>query len=181
MPIIIGIVVLLLIAAAVVYIATRPEDFHVQRSAQISAPRDVVFSIINDLHEWEHWSPYDKRDPNMKKTFEGSSEGPGAIYTWNGNSQVGEGRMTVLESKPGELITMRLEFFRPFKGVNQVNFKLEPSEGGTRVSWIMDGKKNFITKAMGLFMDMDNMVGKDFEQGLANLDQVASARTPSLR
>ena len=113
----------------------------------------------------------------MKKTFAGSNDGPGAIYTWNGNSQVGEGRLTIMESKPGELVSMKLEFSRPFKATNQVNFKLAPSEGGTRVSWIMDGTNNFMSKAMSLIMNMDKMVGKDFEQGLANLDTVAQAET----
>ena len=112
----------------------------------------------------------------MKKTFEGPSSGPGAIYAWNGNNEVGEGRMTIVESKPGELVTMKLEFSRPFKCTNEVNFKLEPSGGGTRVSWIMDGKNNFMTKAMSLFMNMDKMVGKDFEQGLANLNQRCTGR-----
>src|SRR5262249_18024792 len=163
------------IVAALAFIATRPEDFRIERSARISAPPDAVFSIINDLRQWGRWSPYDKRDPNMKKTFEGPSAGPGAMYSWNGNNDVGEGRLTILESKPGELVSMKLEFSRPFKANNQVNFKLAPSDGGTRVSWIMDGKNNFITKAMSIFMDMDKMVGKDFEQGLANLNTLAQA------
>jgi len=177
MPTIIGIVVVvvLVIVAALVFIAMRPESFRIERSAQVNAPRDVVFAIINDLGQWRLWSPYDKRDPNMKKTFEGPSAGPGASYMWNGNNEVGEGRLTIVDSKPGELVTMKLEFSRPFKCTNEVNFKLAPSEGGTRVSWIMDGKNTFITKAMGIFMDMDKMVGKDFEQGLANLDTVAQA------
>ena len=117
----------------------------------------------------------------MKKTFEGPSSGPGASYAWNGNNAVGEGRLTIVESKPAELITMKLEFSRPFKCTNEVNFKLEPSPGGTRVSWIMDGKNNFMTKAMSLFMNMDKMVGKDFEQGLANLSGVAQGRAPELK
>jgi hypothetical protein len=178
-PTIIGIVVvvLILVVAALALIATRPENFRIERSARISAPPDVVFSIIDSLRQWGRWSPYDKRDPNMKKTFEGPSAGPGAVYSWNGNNEVGEGRLTILDSKPGELVTMKLEFSRPFKATNQVNFKLVPAEGGTRVSWIMDGKYNFITKAMSLIMSMDKMVGKDFEQGLANLNTVAQAET----
>jgi len=170
----IGVVVFVMIAALAL-IAARPADFRIERSAQIDAPRDVVFSIINDLRQWGDWSPYDKRDPNMKKTFEGGSAGPGASYAWNGNNQVGAGRLTIVESKPGELVSMKLEFSRPFKASNEVNFKLAPSGGGTRVSWIMDGKNNFMTKAMSLFMNMDKMVGKDFEQGLVNLNSVARA------
>jgi Polyketide cyclase / dehydrase and lipid transport len=177
MAISIGIVVVVLIIAAIAFIATRPSNSRIQRSAQINAPADVVFSIINNLRRWAEWSPYDKRDPNMKKTFEGPSAGPGAIYIWNGNSQVGEGRLTIVESKPGELVSMRLEFSRPFKCNNEVNFKIGPSDGGTRVSWIMDGKNTFMTKFMSIFMDMDKMVGTDFEHGLANLNNVAQAET----
>jgi len=180
MAISIGIGILVLIIAAIAYIATRPTDFRIQRSAQLSAPADVVHSIINDLHRWGQWSPYDKRDPNMKKTYEGPSAGPGAIYIWNGNKQVGEGRLTIVESKPGQLVSMRLEFSRPFKCNNHVNFKIDPSDGGTRVSWIMDGKNNFMGKFMSVIMDMDKMVGSDFEQGLANLNTVAQAEAQRL-
>jgi hypothetical protein len=176
-PVSIGIIlaIAVVIVAAVAYIATRPEDFRVERSALIDAPSEVVFSIINDLHQWSRWSPYDKYDPNMKKTYEGPSTGPGSSYAWNGNNHVGEGRLTIVATKPGELVTMKLEFSRPFKCTNQVNFKLAASGRGTRVSWIMDGKYTFVAKAMKLFMDMDKMVGNDFEQGLANLNAVAQA------
>ncbi len=170
-----GIVVLIVIIALVIFIATRPPNFHVERSAQINAPGDVVFSIINDLHQWGRWSPWDKRDPEMKKTYEGSASGPGSIYTWNGNKNVGEGRMTILDSKAGEFVSIKLEFIRPFPGTNQVTFKLAPSESGTRVSWIMDGKCNFIMKAFSLVMNMDKMIGKDFDEGLANLNNAAQA------
>jgi hypothetical protein len=178
MQIVVGIVAIfaVIIVALAAYISTRPDDYRVERSAHINAPRDVVFSIINDLRQWGSWSPFEKRDPNMKKTFEGPSSGPGAIYEWNGNSDVGEGRLTIVDTKPGELVTMKLEFSRPFKCTNQVNFKLDATERGTRVSWIMDAKNNFMMKAMSLFMNMDKMVGKDFEQGLANLDTVAQAQ-----
>jgi carbon monoxide dehydrogenase subunit G len=175
------IIVAVVIAALVAFIATRPPDCRYERTAQVSAPPDVVFSIINDLHQWGEWSPWEKRDPNMQKTFEGPSAGPGAIYIWNGNNDVGEGRLTILNAKPGEVVTMKLEFMRPFKATNEVNFKLAPSHGGTRVSWIMDGKRNFMMKAMSLFMNMDKMIGKDFEQGLASLNTVAQekVRQPS--
>ena len=179
MAIWIGVAVVVLIIAAVAFIATRPTDFRVQRSAHVSAPPPVVFSIINDLHQWGRWSPYDKRDPNMKKAFDGPAEGPGSVYTWNGNNEVGEGRLTIQESKPGELVRMKLEFSRPFKATNEVNFKLVPSEGGTRISWIMDGKHNFMMKAMSLFMNMDKMIGTDFEQGLANLNTAARSGMPT--
>lgn len=166
----IGVVVVLV--AVLALIATRPAGFRIQRSAQISAPGVEVFSIINDLRQWEKWSPYDKRDPAMKKTFEGPASGPGAIYAWDGNDKVGAGRMTILESKPGELVSMKLQFFRPFACTNQVNFILVPSGTGTHLTWAMDGKNTFMGKAMSLVMNMDKMVGKDFEQGLANLNTV---------
>jgi hypothetical protein len=175
-----GLAVLVLILALVVLIATRPPAFHVERSAEINAPADVVFAIINDLHQWERWSPWDKRDPEMKRTYEGSPSGPGAIYAWNGNKNVGEGRMTIMDSKPGEFVSIKLEFIRPFAGTNQVRFQLAPSGTGTRVSWLMDGQLNFITKAFSLFMSMDKMCGKDFEDGLANLNAAAQADTQRL-
>src|SRR5690349_18935122 len=150
----IGIGVLVFIVAAIVFIASRPDDFHVERSAQVSAPPDAVFPLINDFHQWARWSPYEKFDPDMKKTFEGPEAGPGAVYAWDGNSKAGAGRTTILESKPGELVAIKLEMFKPFAGTNQVAFKLVPTEGGTRVTWGMDGKYNFITKGLCLFMDM---------------------------
>jgi uncharacterized protein YndB with AHSA1/START domain len=177
----VGIAVLVVILAVVVFIATRPASFRIERSARIDAPPDVVFSIINDLHQWGRWSPYDKRDPAMKKTFEGSPAGPGAVYAWNGNNQVGEGRLTIMESKPGELVAMKLEFSRPFACTNRAIFTLAPSEGGTRVTWTMEGKNTLMGKAMSLFMNMDKMVGTDFEEGLANLNTTAQAETARVR
>jgi uncharacterized protein YndB with AHSA1/START domain len=178
--IVIGVLALVIIAA-LAFIATRPAKYRIERSAQIDARPDVVFSIINDLRRWDEWSPYDKRDPNMEKTFEGPSSGPGASYCWNGNNQVGEGRLTIVESKPGELISMKLEFSRPFQCANEVNFNLEPSESGTRVRWIMDGRNNFLTKAMSVCGQMDKMMGKDFDEGLANLNHVAQAAIVTAR
>ena len=173
----IAVVVVLLFVALLIFIATRSDTLHVERSAQINAPAEVVFAIINDLHQWSLWSPYDKRDPHMQKTFEGAPVGPGASYAWNGNKEVGAGRLTIVESTPGELVTMQLEFTRPFACQNRVDFKLVPTAGGTRVSWIMEGKNNFISKAMSLIINMDKMVGTDFEQGLANLNAVAQAKS----
>lgn len=172
----IGIAVLVIIGGLLVFISTRPESFRIERSAQVKAPVDVVFALINDFHQWALWSPYEKLDPDMKKTFEGPPAGPGASYAWSGNNKSGEGRMTILENKPGELITIKLEFTRPFSATNQTTFKLEPSGNGTRVSWIMEGKNTFMGKAMSAFMSMDKLLGKDFEQGLANLDAAAQAR-----
>ncbi len=171
----IGITVLVLAAAIAGFVATRPAEFRIQRTATIDAPCDVVFAIINNLHRFNEWSPYERLDPNMKKTYEGPAAGPGASYAWSGNNQAGEGRLTIVESIPGELVSMALQFTRPFKCNNEVNFKLSPSGERTRVSWIMDGKNNLVGKVMCMLMNMDRMVGTEFEQGLTNLDRVASA------
>lgn len=177
----IGIAGFILVVAVLAFIGTRPERFRVERSAQISAPADVVFAMINDFHQWGRWSPWEKVDPDMKRTFEGPSAGPGAVYAWAGNAEVGEGRMTILESEPGELVSIELEFFEPFAATNEARFELAASEAETRVSWSMEGRNGFVGKAISVFMDMDAMVGKQFERGLADLDSAAQAETQELR
>lgn len=164
-----------LIGGVLAVAATKPDDLHVARTALVSAPPDEVFAIINDLHQWGKWSPYDKYDPQMKKVLKGADSGPGAIYEWNGNDNVGEGRLTIMESKPAELVKMKLEFSRPFECTNEVNFKLEPTDGGTRVSWIMDGKNTFFSKVISVFISMDGMVGSQFEEGLENLNKLVKS------
>ncbi len=171
----IGISVVVLIAILVIFIATRPAAFHIERSAQVDAPPEAVFPLINDFHQWAKWSPFEKLDPDMKKTFEGAEAGPGAIYTWSGNSSAGVGRMTIEESKPGERVDIKLEFTKPMKATNQAIFTLKPTESGTRVTWSMDGNNGFMGKAVTLFMNMDSMVGTQFEEGLANLNTAAKA------
>jgi hypothetical protein len=126
--------------------------------------------MVNDFHHWDRWSPWEKFDPAMKKTFEGPPAGPGAIYSWVGNKKVGEGRMTILESKAAEFVTMKLEFIKPFAATHQAMFKLAPTAGGTHFTWSMEGNNNFMGKAFSLLMNMDKMVGKDFERGLGNLE-----------
>lgn len=161
-----------LVVALVIFVSTRPSEFRVARSATIAAPAASVFAEVNDFHRWLAWSPYDKRDPLMRRTYDGPPAGTGASYTWNGNNQVGEGRSTIVESRPNELIQIRLEFKRPFSGTNTAEFKFQPQGNVTAVTWALLGKYNFVTKAMGLFMSMDRMIGGDFEQGLANLKSV---------
>ena len=168
-----AIAVVVLLVAFVAFVASRPDTFHIERSGPVNAPVEVPFSLVNDLHAWARWSPFEKFDPNMKKTFEGPPAGPGAIFGWSGNSKAGEGRITILETKPFERILIKLDFFRPFKATNQATFTFIPADGGTRVTWGIDGKKNFMLKMVHLFMDMDQMIGKDFEEGLANLNNVA--------
>jgi hypothetical protein len=134
--------------------------------------------MIDDFHQWVRWSPWEKLDPNMKRTFDGPTSGPGAIYAWSGNSKVGQGRSTIVESKAGQSVSMKLEMFKPFNCTNRVTFKLAPSEAGTRVSWIMEGQNGFMAKGFSLLMNMDKMCGTIFEEGLANLNRVAQSKTP---
>ena len=164
-----------IVAVLVVVIALRPAEFRVERTATISAPPPVVFAQVNDFHKWEAWSPYVKRDPAMKKSFEGAPAGVGAIYTWSGNHEVGEGRTTIIESRPGELIRVKLEFVRPFTATSTATFTLKPEGERTAVTWSLDGRNGFPAKAMGLVMNMDKMIGDDFEKGLAQMKTIAEA------
>ena len=161
--------------AFVIMVALQPADFRITRSGTINAPAEKIFSLINDLHNWAAWSPWEKLDPMMKKTHEGAAAGVGAIYYWNGNNKVGEGRMTITESRPSSHISIKLEFLRPMKATNQTVFTLTANSDGTTVEWAMTGKNNFAGKAFALFMNMDKMVGKDFEKGLSQLKAVAEA------
>jgi hypothetical protein len=168
-------VVLVLVAALLLYIATRPDTFHVERTAVIHAPADVVFARLEDFHRWPEWSPWEKIDPAMQRTYSGSDKGVGAVYAWKGNDKVGEGRMTILEATTPTKLGIRLEFLKPFQATNSATFDVTPQAEGTQVRWSMDGKNNFVGKAMCLVMDMDKTVGGDFEKGLAALDGVAQA------
>jgi len=167
--------VAVIVVVLVVVIATRPTEFRVERTATIAAPAPVVFAHVNDFHQWEAWSPYAKRDPAMKKSFEGAPAGVGAIYTWSGNHEVGEGRTTITESRPSELIRIKLEFVRPFAGTSTAEFAFKAEGERTAVTWSLDGRNSFIAKAMGLVMNMDRMIGDDFEKGLAQLRSIAEA------
>lgn len=158
-----------------VIVAMQPSVFRVERTATMSAPAPAVFAQVNDLHKWEAWSPWAKRDPAMKQTYEGAPAGTGAVSTWAGNREVGEGRMTITESRPNELIRIKLEFFKPFAVTHTVEFGFKPEGKQTRVTWAMTGERNFISKAICLFMSMDKMVGGDFEKGLAQIKSVVEA------
>jgi hypothetical protein len=163
-----------IVVVFVVVVALRPAEFRIARTATIPAPAPVVFGHVNDFHSWEAWSPWAKRDPGMKKTFEGAPAGAGAIYSWAGNNGVGEGRSTIVESRPDELIRIKLEFVRPFAATNTAEFTFQPEGDRTVVTWSLAGRHNFMGKAVGLFMNMDKMVGHDFETGLAQLGSVAA-------
>jgi hypothetical protein len=161
-----------IIIVFVIIVAMQPSEFRVTRSATISGPRSAVFAQVNDFHKWEAWNPWGKIDPAMKQTYEGAPAGTGAVYTWAGNKEAGEGRMTITESRPNDLIRIQLEFFKPFRATNTAEFTFKPEGNQTVVTWSMTGENNFMAKAVHLFMNMDKMVGGQFEKGLASIKSV---------
>jgi len=163
------IILIVIIAAVLIYTATLPNDFVTARTATIKAPPEAIFPLINDFSHWPTWSPYEKLDPNMKRTLSGAQSGKGAVYAWEGNSKAGVGRMEISNSVPSSLISLKLDFEKPFRANNSVDFSLVPSGGATTVTWAMRGTRPFIAKLMGLVMNFDTLIGKDFEAGLANL------------
>ena len=169
----------LALAILVVVIMVQPCDFSVYRTILIFSPASTVFSYVYDFHHWSKWSPWAKLDPNMKEVYEGSASGPGAVYFWSGDNKVGEGRMTIRESRPAEHLVIHLEFLKPFEATNTTEFSFKPEGAQTQVTWSMHGKSNFLSKAMGLFMNMDKMIGADFEKGLAQL-KATSESAPKL-
>jgi hypothetical protein len=175
--ILIGLAVIVAVFAVIV--ALQPSEFRIVRSAAISAPAPEVFAQVNDFHNWQAWSPWAKLDPAAKATFEGSPAGTGAIFRWAGNKEVGEGSMTITESRPSELIKIKLEFLKPFAATNSAEFTFKPEGNQTVVTWSMEGRNNFIAKAFCLFMNMDKMVGGQFEKGLASMKSVAEAGAKS--
>jgi hypothetical protein len=158
-----------LIVGFTAFVAMRPSTYRVERSLTMATPVDLPFGLVNDFHRWHFWSPWDALDPKMKKTFDGPYAGPGAIYSWSGNEQAGQGTMTILDSKPYESIHIQLEFQKPWPSKNATTFTFEPVAEGVTVRWTMEGTNNFVGKAFSLFMDMDGMIGKDFEKGLATI------------
>lgn len=166
-------VIVVLIAGFLVFVAGRPDTFSVSRSIAVNAPPDRVFPHINNLHKWQAWSPYEKKDPKMQRTFSGPEEGIGSIYEWKGNDEVGSGRMEIVESKPPNLVTMKLDFLTPFEGHNKAEFKMEPSGQTTNVSWTIAGPVPFECKIVHLIFDMNKMIGGDFEAGLKSLKELA--------
>jgi uncharacterized protein YndB with AHSA1/START domain len=169
------IIVAVVIVAFIAFVASRPGDFRVTRSTEIAAPPEAIFPNVNDLHKWTAWSPWEGLDPSMQRTYEGPAAGVGAIYRWHGNNKIGAGSMTVIESRPGELVRLRLEFLKPFKAINIVDFTFKPDGNQTVVTWTMTGKANFVCKMIGLFASMDKMCGSMFEKGLTQLNSAVSA------
>jgi hypothetical protein len=171
--ILIGVAVVIVVFLIVV--AMQPPEYRVIRATTIAAPPAAVFAQVNDFHNWDAWSPWAKLDPNATKTFEGSSSGTGAIFTWSGNKKIGEGKMTIAASNPSDLIRINLDFLRPFPSSSTAEFSFKPEGGGsqTLVTWSMTGRKNFISKAFCMFVNMDKMIGGDFERGLASIKAVS--------
>ena len=170
------IVVAVLIGVLVILAAMQPNSFNVSRSTTIGAPPAAIFERINDFRAWTTWSPWEKRDPAMKRTYEGPASGVGAVYKWEStNSEVGIGTMTVTESRPGELVTVKLDFTKPFEGSNIAQFAFKPDTDKTIVTWSMTGQTCIIAKLFGVFMNMDKMIGPEFEKGLANLKTVVES------
>jgi carbon monoxide dehydrogenase subunit G len=158
--------------ALLAYAATRPNVFRVQRSQRIAAPPQVIVSHLDDFREWAAWSPYEKLDPAMQRTYSGPTKGVGAVYEWSGNNKAGAGRMEIIEDKP-ERVAFTLEFSRPMRANNVAAFDLVPEGGETEVTWSMEGPAAYMMKVMGIFMNMDNLIGRDFEAGLGNLKRIS--------
>jgi len=175
---ILAVVVVIIIVFAVI-VALQPADFRVARSTLVAAPPPAVFAQVNDFHKWNAWNPWGKIDPSMKQSYEGAPAGPGAVYTWTGNKEVGEGRMTITDSRPSDLIRVKLEFYKPFAATNTAEFSFVPEGNQTRVTWSIFGEKNFMAKAVHLFMSMDKMIGGQFEKGLADMKAAAEGTAKS--
>lgn len=171
MKIVVG-VVLLGALVLVALVLTRPDRFHIERSATIAAPGERIFPHIADFRQWTAWSPWEKIDPQLQRSYDGPSSGVGAGYRWTGNREIGEGAMTITEATPPRKVGIALEFIKPFRASNTATFTLAPDGAGTRVTWAMDGTNTLPGKLIGLFMSMDRMIGGQFEQGLASLKDV---------
>jgi len=172
----IGIAIVAAVATFCVYIAMQPSEFTITRDAHIDAPPDAVFAQVNDYHNWQQWSPWAKLDPDAKATFDGPPSGQGATFGWSGNREVGEGKMTIVESKPNERIAMQLEFVKPMSGSSETVFTFAPDGNGTRMTWTMNGHNNFIGRAICAFLDMEKMLGGMFEKGMANFNDIVKSK-----
>jgi carbon monoxide dehydrogenase subunit G len=170
---IVAVVIVVLVAAVLILAATKPDIFRVQRAASIKAPPEKIFAFINDFKRWGDWSPWEKKDPAMKRTYGATTSGKGAKYAWEGNKDVGQGSMEIADSSPPSKLTLKLDFVKPFEGHNIVEFTLAPMGDATNVTWAMQGDTPYFAKIIHVFINMDRMVGKDFETGLANLKAVA--------
>jgi uncharacterized protein YndB with AHSA1/START domain len=173
---IIAVVLAIVIAIVLILAATKPNTFSVRRATTVKAPPERIFPLINDFHQWGSWSPYENKDPAMKRSFSGAADGKGAVYGWEGNKNVGSGRMEILDTSEPSKIVIKLDFFTPFEGHNTAEFTMLPQGDATNlttnVTWLMHGPAPFMSKVMQVFINLDNMIGKDFEIGLANLKRL---------
>src|SRR5580704_5704653 len=167
-----AIVLAVAVAIVLALAATKPASFSVRRAALVKAAPEKIFSLINDFHQWGSWSPYEHKDPAMKRSYSGAAAGRGAVYAWDGNNNVGSGRMEILDASAPAKIVIKLDFFRPFEGHNTAEFTMLPQGDATNVTWVMHGPASFMSKLMQVFMNLDRMIGKDFEVGLANLKRL---------
>ncbi len=169
----IAIIIAIAVLALLAFAATRSDNFRVERQINIKAPPDRIFALISDFHRWSEWSPWEKIDPTMKRSFSGTANGEGAVYAWEGSGKAGAGRMEILSAPPSTKVQIKLDFIKPFEGHNTAEFTLNPLGADTQVSWVMYGPAPFISKLMGIFFNMDKMIGADFETGLINLKAAA--------
>ena len=169
---IIAVVLAIAIAVVLILAATKPDSFSVARAIDITAPAERIFSLINDFHQWVAWSPWENKDPAMQRSYDGPVSGKGAVYGWDGNKNVGSGRMEILEASAPSKILIKLDFLKPFEAHNTAEFTMLPQGAGTRLTWVMRGPAPFMSKLMQVFMNLDQMIGKDFEIGLANLKKL---------
>jgi uncharacterized protein YndB with AHSA1/START domain len=168
----IAVILAVAIAAILLLASTKPDTFRIERSAVINAPAEKIFSVLNDFHQWGGWSPWENKDPDMKRTYGGAERGKGAVYGWEGDKNVGTGRMEILEANAPSKLVIKLDFFKPFEAHNTAEFTMLPQGNVTNVRWVMHGPATLMSKVMQVFMDFDKMVGKDFETGLANLKKL---------
>jgi uncharacterized protein YndB with AHSA1/START domain len=168
----IAIIIALLIAAVLIFASTKPDNFRIERSTTIKASPEKIAAYLTDFHQWTAWSPWEGKDPAMARTYSGAASGTGAVYDWKGNKNVGTGRMEILDVQP-QKVTIKLDFLSPFEAHNTAEYSLEPQGDSTKMTWAMFGPSNFMSKVMSVFMNMDKMVGPDFEAGLAKLKAAA--------
>ncbi len=169
---IIVVVLAIVIAIVLILAATKPNTFSVQRATTVKAPPERIFPLINDFHQWGSWSPYENKDPAMKRSYSGAADGKGAVYGWEGNKNVGSGRMEILDTSEPSKIVIKLDFFTPFEGHNTAEFTMLPQGDATNLTWLMHGPASLMSKVMQVFINLDKMIGKDFEIGLANLKRL---------
>ena len=171
--VIIAIVLAIIIAIVLILASTKSDTFRIQRAAVMNAPAENIFPLIADFHQWLNWSPWEGKDPALKRTYSGTERGKGAVYAWDGNKNVGSGRMEILEASSPSKVVIKLDFLKPFEAHNTAEFTMLPQGGATNVIWVMHGPAPFMSKVMQVFMNMDRMIGKDFEAGLTNLKAVS--------